>query len=244
MPTGSTDVSRLVLSHPDLDHDGGSGLHTKIHALWKKVGDALSSRYFEAPTLANAGTTAFVHNYKCPFADLSLFLYALNTGSGELTRLDETTSPKRSEFSAVATSGSETTSITVTNNSGSTQAIAAIVLHDGGEGQKSFSIANNQASPASLSGLLFSSALHKGVQIPFDLRRSTNSTALDESGVIHLSYSPSLSAWRVAVESLLDNAGVSFSITAGGQLQYTSTSISGTGYAGTLRIGKMRFINQ
>jgi hypothetical protein len=120
----------MELDHPDLAHDGGEVLHGKVASIYTKIGDAINSRFFTKDALANSGSQDFDHNFNCSFEDLNIHLYLRNTGTGELTKLSEDSSPKRSEFSIVAKTGNEKTHITVTNNSGSARDIA-VVLEQG-----------------------------------------------------------------------------------------------------------------
>lgn len=132
MPTTDTVVGRLQLTHPDLNHDGGSALHTKVRNAWTKLGDNTADRFFTVDALADAGTQAFAHNYKCSIDEIGSLLYLRNTGTGELTRINAVSSPPITDFDIVATSGSETTSIDVTNNSGGPQDLALITSQNGG----------------------------------------------------------------------------------------------------------------
>lgn len=132
MPTTDTDVSRLILTHPDLGHDPGTTLHTKVRTAWTKIGDNMNARFFTVDDLADSASQDFEHNFKCDFAELSYILYLRDTGTGELTRINNASSPPITDFDIDETSGDETTQITVTNNSGAERDLALVVLHDGG----------------------------------------------------------------------------------------------------------------
>lgn len=122
-----TVVSRLQLNHPALGAAGGSGLHTSIEALYTKIGNNLSTRILTAVGLANAATATVQHDLQCAFSDLRYDLYLYNTGTTEITRITDFTSPAISAFTIVATSGFLTTKIDITNNSGSSQDLALVV---------------------------------------------------------------------------------------------------------------------
>ena len=112
----------------------------------------------------------------------------------------------------------------------------------GGAAVANFTIANNQSIAASVTGLLFNKVNFKGAQIPFDIQRQTASSNFKESGVIYVSHNSFTDAWDIAVDSKFDDAGVTFSITSAGQVQYTSTNMAGGSYAGTLRVaGVLKF---
>lgn len=132
MPTTDTEVGRLVLNHPDLNHDGGSGLHTKVRNAWAKLGDNIGSRFFTEDALADTSSQDFDHNYKTPFDDLQILIYLRNTGTGELTPITASSSPSISDFGVEATPTALTTQVRVTNNSGAARDIAVIVLQNGG----------------------------------------------------------------------------------------------------------------
>ncbi len=132
MPTTDTTVGRLQLAHPDLGHDGGTGLHTKVRNAWTKLGDNINGRFFTVDALADAASQDFEHNFKCLFDELQVLLYQRDTGTGELTRINAASSPAIGDFGIVAKVGSETTQVTVTNNTGGPEDLAVIVIQNGG----------------------------------------------------------------------------------------------------------------
>lgn len=132
MPTLDTVVSRLELVHPDLAHDGGSGLHTKIRNGWRRIGDHMNSRYFETDALADTASQDYDHNFKTAFSDLQPLLYSRVVGTGELTLLTGATSPSINDFTIEATPGNLTTQMRVTNNSGGPQDISLVIIQNGG----------------------------------------------------------------------------------------------------------------
>jgi len=119
-------------------------------------------------------------------------------------------------------------------------AIQAISNNGGGIAASKFPIANNQVAAADITGLVFDKTVHYGALIPYQINRMTD-TALSErvySGEIYCQYSAQDNAWKVTDTAFgedADSAGVVFSITAAGQLQYTSDSIAGTTYVGNIR---------
>lgn len=132
MPTTTTTVSRLQLAHPDLGHDGGTNLHTKVRNAWTKIGDNMDSRFFTSDALANAASVDFIHNFKTAFDELKINLYTRDTGTGELTRIETGGSPDLADFTIAATPSFLTTSIRITNNTGGAVDIAAVVTHGKG----------------------------------------------------------------------------------------------------------------
>ncbi len=117
-------------------------------------------------------------------------------------------------------------------------------LNDGEVAADSFTLANSQAVAADIEGLSFSRLDSHWVRIEFDILRYTDTAAseLKCSGELELVYNTDDSQWEIASRSRTSGdvttpdlpAGITFSITADGQLQYTSTTISGTNYFGEL----------
>lgn len=123
-----TIVSRLELDHPALGTAGGVALHASIEALYTKIGDNMNARYFTIENLLDSASQSFDHNFNVSsFDDLRYDLYFWNTGTGELTLVS---GDDLLDWTIEATPGSEKTHIRVTNNTGSTQDIALVVLQD------------------------------------------------------------------------------------------------------------------
>lgn len=99
--------------------------------------------------------------------------------------------------------------------------------------EKSFSLANNQASAADLVGMQFDYKKVNQVNIEYLIQRittSTGTTELIQTGVFQLAYKPITAAWYINTVGSTgpDAGGITFSVTATGQVQYTSTNITGT----------------
>ena len=130
--TDVTTVGRLQLDHPDLGHPGGADLHNHVRSAWTKLADHMDSRFFTHDALADAAFIDFNHNFKTAFNELRINLFNRNTGTGELIRIETGGSPDLADFTIAATTGSETVSIRITNNTGSPQDIAAVIVHGKG----------------------------------------------------------------------------------------------------------------
>ena len=141
MANTTTDVSRLVLTHPDIGYEGGAALHNFVRQGWIKIGDAINGRYFTEENLADAASVDFTHNFKVAFSELKPLLYSWDTGTDELTRIVSGGSPDLDDFTIEATPGNLTTQIRVTNNTGGDQDIALVVLH--GKGAESIDELND-----------------------------------------------------------------------------------------------------
>jgi len=159
-PTTSTIISRLLLDHPDLGHDGGAGLHTKIETLLTKVGDNMSSRYEEV-TIGAAATETIEHNFDVPFDDLHVVIW---DGQGTAKVLvTDLTSPSLADYTVVANGGDAKGSIDITNTTGGSEDLS-IEIHtgnraflnsdwDGGTASDTQRLTFPQASKATLDAL-------------------------------------------------------------------------------------------
>lgn len=105
-----------------------------------------------------------------------------------------------------------------------------------GGGQLSQSVNNNEATLQNVTGVVFNKADYKAAKFDFDLHRQTDSSNEQEIGTIYVTHDTADDVWRLALTSNLDDAGVTFSITSGGQVQYVSDDLTGANYASTLKV--------
>jgi len=98
----------------------------------------------------------------------------------------------------------------------------------------SFTVANNQSSAANVTGLAFSGASIKAVNISYRIRRSTTTNEFAETGTIRLVYKDTADTWFIDQTYAGEDSGVTFTVTAGGQVQYVSSNVSGSSYAGSM----------
>lgn len=105
--------------------------------------------------------------------------------------------------------------------------------------ETSATIANGQASATNVTGLLVSSASYKSAIVFAEVRRKTSTNELVSVGLLKLYYRDLDSAWYLVDELSGDEDNVEFSITTGGQVQYTSGSIAGSSYSGTIKFRLM-----
>ncbi len=120
-------------------------------------------------------------------------------------------------------------------------AILSLITSGGTQG--SVAIQNN-AGPLDVTGLLFASASVASARVLWHLERRTDSQDVTEHGMFFLSYNNETSAWEIVTQSFGDDAEVVFSVTASGQVQYTSNDLTGTTYSGTLRWSDITTIAQ
>lgn len=96
-----------------------------------------------------------------------------------------------------------------------------------------FLFANNQASAANITGLSFDSSLIRGAIVDYSIYRSTSLAEESETGQIYLNYKSTANTWEFA-QVASGSCGITLSITSLGQMQYTSTNLSGTSYSGKI----------
>ena len=100
----------------------------------------------------------------------------------------------------------------------------------------SFTIVNNQAT-TDVTGLLFDGIGTRSFVLDYSIYRQTDtvSSALTQVGQLRGVYNTQSASWFMSDDFSGQNAGVTFSILSSGQLQYSSTNISGANYTGTLK---------
>ena len=88
-----------------------------------------------------------------------------------------------------------------------------------------FSFVNNQASATDVTGVLLDSSADTAATIRYAIKRE-GTADLFEHGRMEATWTGA--AWDLVQEYSGDDSGVSFSMTAAGQLQYTSTDNAGS----------------
>lgn len=99
--------------------------------------------------------------------------------------------------------------------------------------ERSFTIANNQASPADITALKVNARAVSQAIVEFLVQRVTTgggAVELIESGSFILSYNPTAHDWNISLVTINvpDNSGVDFTVSADGQVKYTSSNVAGT----------------
>lgn len=99
-----------------------------------------------------------------------------------------------------------------------------------------FVLVNNISSAVDITGMTFSQATEKAFYIDYYIIRKTDTVGSEaaQTGNIRGIYNSQLSKWLITDTFSGQNAGVTFSITAAGQIQYKTTNITGSNYIGTL----------
>lgn len=87
----------------------------------------------------------------------------------------------------------------------------------------SFTIANNQSSPANVTGLSFGAGV-RSARVQYSIFIDASSDTFESGEILIIQKTGS---WDIAYSSSFDSSFVIFTITSGGQVQYTSPSYSG-----------------
>jgi hypothetical protein len=103
------------------------------------------------------------------------------------------------------------------------------------EVQADITINNNVSSATNVSNLVFDGAVANRFIVDYGLFRSTDTDSLAQAGRLRGVYNEDDAQWYLSDDYSGQNAGVTFTITAGGQIQYTSSNLAGTSYVGTLQ---------
>ena len=102
--------------------------------------------------------------------------------------------------------------------------------------ETSFNIVNNQTTVANVTGLIFDSGSVRSAEVDYAIYRRSdlNLSGNAETGKMHLIYDNN-AGWSISIGDVVGLAGVNFTITATGQVQYTSTDIDSLNYIGTIK---------
>lgn len=100
-----------------------------------------------------------------------------------------------------------------------------------------FTLANNQVAAADVTGLTFDENTVRGAVLEVLVRRKITTGERVAMGRITVAYREYLDTWDLVDGGALngDETGVTFSITASGQVQYTTDNFPGSGYSGLMK---------
>lgn len=103
-------------------------------------------------------------------------------------------------------------------------------------------IANNVSSPSNIPGFSFNTAEVQSVNCEYLIKRTTDVPAqvLIESGFVEGNFDGT--QWAISIRATGDS-GILLTITPAGQIQYTSSNLSGSNYAGQITF-KARVFNE
>jgi len=106
-----------------------------------------------------------------------------------------------------------------------TELLSGVAVGSPGDiAQTSFAAANNVASPANVTGLAFANGSVRAFSALVSVAIDATSDLFEE---FHLQGIQKSASWNMSVDSVGDSSGITFSITSAGQVQYTSTNVSG-----------------
>lgn len=105
----------------------------------------------------------------------------------------------------------------------------------------SFNVANSVAVAANVTGASFDSSQVRSAIISYSAYRSTTTNELSECGQIYITYSSLSATWDLS-QNYTGSSGLVFTITPGGQIQYTSSTVAGLSYAGKLKFSAKAFL--
>jgi len=97
-------------------------------------------------------------------------------------------------------------------------------------------ITNNQSTPASIAGLSFDGSVYRAVVLRYAIYRVTDTNEVAQTGQLRLTYKTNAATWSISDDFSGDDAGVTFSVDATGQILYASTDLTGTGYSSNLKV--------
>lgn len=114
---------------------------------------------------------------------------------------------------------------------------------------QNFIMTSNVNSNVPIPNLEFPVTAVQGAMVLYGCQRSTNSVQISQSGILILNYDPTQSPgslWQITDEfasSSSAGAGITFSMSDVGQLQFSTTSIAGTDYQGTINFRALAVLN-
>lgn len=114
----------------------------------------------------------------------------------------------------------------------------------GGSGsiaETQFTFANSQVAAANVTGLSFDHTVNKSFEATIAARLYTATAELYAIIKLFGRWQENAASWALTQEDHGDATGLTFSITAAGQVQYTSGTVSGTGYSGASRFKATAF---
>jgi hypothetical protein len=111
------------------------------------------------------------------------------------------------------------------------------LLTDGGT-QLNQSVLNNVGA-TTITNLIFDKSTIKGGKFDFEIERRTDTQNVQEIGTGYVTHDTADDTWRISWTSNLDDAGVTFSVTGTGQVQYASDDLTGASYVGAIRVANI-----
>jgi hypothetical protein len=107
--------------------------------------------------------------------------------------------------------------------------------------ETTFNIANAQATAQNITDLAFDSNTIRSVVVLCEVRRKTDDEELISNGLLKVYYREHTSSWELINELGGDDDGLTFTITAAGQVQYISSTMNGANYTGKITFKTITF---
>jgi len=104
-----------------------------------------------------------------------------------------------------------------------------------------FNIANNQSAAANVTGASFDTSQVRSFIMQYSVSRTTSTQETTEVGSLYGAYNSTAGTWEL-MQYYAGLSGVVFSITSSGQLQYTSSNMSGSTPAGKIKFKATSFL--
>ena len=117
------------------------------------------------------------------------------------------------------------------------EAVTEVLSNTFGTGdilQTSATIGNNQTSPTNVIGMVFDPTVVRGAVCEISVYRVTDEEEKAQTSTIYLTYLTEATTWDIVVAGGSD-AGITFSITSIGQVQYTTDEMAGNDYSGVIK---------
>lgn len=143
------------------------------------------------------------------------------TGSGQVNaqQLPATNTATNYTPSQVASEGTDKVSAHLNGINNALNGVAAV---SGDIGLTSFTAADNQSSPANVTGLAFANGTVRAFRAIVSITRGSTYANYDLEGI------QKASSWEMNQSFVGDATGITFSITTSGQIQYTSSNTGNT----------------
>lgn len=94
---------------------------------------------------------------------------------------------------------------------------------------------NNQTTPIDVQDLIFDGTKIRSATVKYTIYRKTDTQEVAQIGDFKVIYKSVEGSWSLGADNFHgDDAGISFTITNSGQVQYTSTDLTGANYSGVL----------
>lgn len=97
-----------------------------------------------------------------------------------------------------------------------------------------YTIASDVNTNVDIPLLSFATSAVRGVYIKYSIYRSSNTTIEAETGMLMLVYNSFAGSWQISREAIGTDTKLTFNVTNGGSVQYTTTAIGGTYASGKL----------